>query len=509
MRLNYLRRIFSAFGIGRPEHKQRDVLLSKSKYLVGLQCPKALWIHYNDKGLVPTTDATTAALFEQGHEVGLLAQRLFPAGIHVGFPDDLTQATESTRIMLCKKRPVFEAALCYKRCFSRADILVPVKKNQWDILEVKSSTTIKQVYFHDLAFQRYVCEGAGLLIRNCYLMHVNNAYVKSGEIDPNAFFSKIDVTRQVAEVIPAVKPNILRMLHIIASEKCPDIRISPHCDRPYECALKPICWRFLPQPNIFDLRNGRQKRWALFARGVLRLEDIPSDFPLSDIQCRQVRSHRTGVPYVDREAIRGFVERLEYPLYFLDFETVGPAIPLFNQSKPYGQIPFQFSLHVKTTRTAQQQYYGFLADGTGDPRPAFLADLRRLLGERGTIVGYNIGFEIARLRECAEAFPEYQGWFEKVRQRFMNLLDVFGLFAYYHPAQNGSASLKAVLPAITGRSYGDLEIQEGGTASREFMRIMFNHAASGEREQVRQQLEAYCRQDTQALIDILCALQEL
>ena len=487
--MSFLNRLFSALAhrvAPSPRTVKRELYLSKTKYLLGLQCSKALWINYNDRYLVPAPDSAAIARFDQGHEVGFLAQTLFPGGIHIGDADDLDQAIQSTWNRLSKRRPLFEPAFSYKRCFSRADILDPVEENRWDIIEVKSSTDIKPVHFHDLAFQRYVYEGAGLSIRNCYLLHINNSYVRFGAIDSAAFFSKIDVTNDVAALVPHVEAKAANMLHVLDLQKCPDIRISPHCDDPYECALKPICWSFLPEPNVFDLRNGRQKRWDLFARNVLRLEEIPGDFALSDTQSLQVAAHRSGLPHIDREAIRRFIERLAYPLYFLDFETIFPAIPLFDRSKPYGQIPFQFSLHVKTTAAEEPQHYGFLADGRGDPRPAFLAELKRLLGENGSIVGYNTKFEVARLTECAAFFPEYQSWSDSLPPRFIDLLDVFDSFAYYHPAQNGSASLKAVLPAITGASYADLKITDGDVASREFTRSTFRNLPSDERAEVRQ-----------------------
>jgi hypothetical protein len=510
--VSFFNRLFSrlagAISLGRRTSEARSLLLSKSKYLVGLQCPKALWIHYNDKGLLPEVDAATAALFNQGHDIGLLAQKLFPEGIRIGYSGSFDEAIQSTRNALSKRRPLFEPAFSYKRCFSRADVLDPVEENRWDIIEVKSSTDVKPVYFQDVAFQRYVYEGAGLSIRNCYVLHVNNSYVRFGAIDPAAFFSKIDITNEIGALIPDVEAKVANMLQVFDLPKCPDIKISPHCDDPYECVLKPICWNFLPEPNVFYLRNGRQKRWDLFARGVLRLEEIPADFALSDPQCRQVAAHRSGFPHIDREAIRRFIDRLIYPLYFLDFETIFPAIPLFDRSKPYGQIPFQFSLHMKKTPAAEPQHYGFLADGHGDPRPTFLTELKRLLGETGSILAYNTKFEIARLTECAGLLPEYQSWCDKTLPRFIDLLDVFDSLDYYHPAQSGSASLKAVLPALTGKSYSGLDIQDGEAAGREFMRITFGEIGLDERQKVRQQLDAYCRQDTQALIDILFALQQ-
>jgi hypothetical protein len=511
--VSFFTRLFSGLRRSPPISSRTfeitDALLSKSKYLIGLQCPKALWIHYNNKNLIPAVDTGTAALFDQGHKVGLLAQRLFPEGIHIGYLDDFDRAIESTRAALSKRQPLFEPAFSHRRCFSRADILDPVEDNRWDIIEVKSSTEVKPVFLHDLAFQRYVYEGAGLAIRNCYLMHVNNAYVKFGEIDPTAFFSKIDATGDVAKLLPNVGPKAATMLEVLDSKKCPDIAISPHCDEPYECALKPVCWSFLPQPNVFDLRYGGKRSWDLFNRGVLRIEEIPEDFALTDNQSRQIAAHRSQTPHIDRQAIPNFLKRLQYPLYFLDFETISPAIPLFDHSRPYQQIPFQFSLHVMAGPGEATKHFSFLADGPADPRPELLAALKPLLGVSGSIVGYNTKFEIGRLRESAEFLLEYRKWSDAVCTRFVDLLDVFGSFAYYHPAQNGSASLKAVLPAMTGATYSNLQIQDGDTASREFMRITFGDASKEERSEVRQRLDAYCKQDTQALIDILSALQRL
>jgi hypothetical protein len=397
-------------------------------------------------GLHPELDAGTAALFDQGHEVGLLAQKLFQEGIHIGYPDDLDRAITATRKALWERKPLFEAALCYNRCFSRVDILTPVEDARWDIIEVKSSTDDKPVHLHDLAIQRYVYEGAGLAIRNCYLMHVNNAYIRCGAIDPGAFFLKTDATAEVTKLLPDIGSKAAKMLQVIDLGQCPQITISPHCDDPYECALKPVCWSFLPQPNVFHLRYGGKKTWDLFGRGVLRLEEIPKGFAITDNQSRQIAAHRSQMAHIDRQAIRNFLERLQYPLYFLDFETIAPAIPLFDHSKPYGQVPFQFSLHVQATPGAEPQHFGFLADGPSDPRPVLLAELKRLLGDSGSIVAYNAGFEIARLRECAEFLPEYREWSDAVYARFIDLLDVFGSFAYYHPAQNGSASLKGGTP---------------------------------------------------------------
>ncbi len=180
---------------------------------------------------------------------------------------------------------------------------------------------------------------------------------------------------------------------------------------------------------------------------ILRIEDVPADVTLNAHQSLQVTCHRTGLPYVDQHAIRQFLSRLVYPLYFLDFETIGSAVPLFDRSRPFMQIPFQFSLQIIRSPGAAIERHGFLAKSREDPRPAFLSELKQLLGDRGSIVGYNTTFESGRLADCAIFLPEYAAWTQSVSARFIDLLEVFRGMAYYHPKQNGSASLKDVLPA--------------------------------------------------------------
>jgi hypothetical protein len=239
------------------------------------------------------------------------------------------------------------------------------------------------------------------------------------------------------------------------------------------------------------------------------MEDVPADVDLTDTQLRQVACHRTGRAYVDRAAISQFLSRLEYPLHFLDFETVQSAVPLFDRSRPFTAVPVQFSLDIVRTKGGTVEHHSFLAEGSSDPRPALLSELRRLLGEDGSIVGYNTAFEMSRLADCATYFPECSDWVSSVSARFVDLLEVFRAMWYYHPFQNGSASLKAVLLPLTAKSYEGLEINEGELASREFMRITFSRVSRRERRRVRRALEEYCAQDTRGLIDILAALEGL
>jgi hypothetical protein len=483
--------------------------LSKSRYLMGTRCPKQLWMHCNDPEVLPAPDAAARALLAQGREVARWSRELFPRRFDLAGTVVLDEALAATTRAVATSTPVFEAALRHERCVIRADILEPAGDGCWNLIEVKSSTEKKPVHLADLAFQRHVCEGAGLRIRGCFLLLIDTNYVRNGPVEAESLFTRIDVTVEVAGLLPAVASKVKELLAVIDLPECPDIRIGPHCSDPYPCPLTEFCWRFLPHPSIFDLRGGGSAAWRLFEQGVLRIEDITADFQLNGAQAIQVASHRSGVPHTDIPKVRAFLDSLKYPLHFLDLETIQPAVPLFDRSSPYGQIPFQFSLHIVPSEGAAPVHHSFLAADRNDPRQPLLAALRQAVGETGSIVAYNTAFEIGRLRECSAFFPTWRSWVERIVPRFVDLFGPFRSAHYYHPAQNGSASLKAVLPALTGRGYDGLEIHDGGSASREFLRVTFGGVPEEERARVLRALEAYCEQDTRGMIDIVNALKRI
>jgi hypothetical protein len=287
------------------------------------------------------------------------------------------------------------------------------------------------------------------------------------------------------------------------------VPIGAHCDDPYACPLKELCWDFLPEHNVLTLTRVGERGFELLARGLSALKDLPRDFRLTEKQEIQVEALRSRKPYVDHEAIGVFLEELEYPLYYLDFETFMTAIPLFDGVRPYQQVPFQFSLHVQKSAEAKLTHHSFLATGETDPRSEILSRLKELLGSSGSIVGYNVSFEKSRLKESCEAYTKYLPWWKKTEPRFVDLLAPFRAFAYYHPSQKGSASIKAVLPALTGKSYKDLPIADGGTASLEYLRVTFGECDAKERERVRRDLATYCALDTEGMADIIAALKGL
>jgi len=486
-----------------------NIRISKTKYLNGLQCKKLLWYIYHEPEAIPGPDEATQAIFDQGHMVGDYAKKLFPAGVEVDHTKSFEEGIRSTKELLSRRVPIFEAALTYKRCYARADILEPVSEDEWNLIEVKSSTDLKDVNYHDIGFQYYLYSGAGLKINKCYLMCIDNNYIRKGDIEPNKLLKKIDVTDEIkATYSKTIEANVAEMVKAIANDTCAEISIGAHCSDPYSCPLINKCWSFLPERNVFLLYRNKKLPMALIKEDILELAKIPESLALNEKNQIQVDCEKTGKPYIDQAKIKEFLDTIQYPAYYMDFETFASAIPVFDESKPYQQIPFQFSVHVVKEKGASPEHYSFLADGSNDPRTEFMVKLKEVMGTKGSVIAYNAGFEIGRLKECSLIFPKYQKWVESIEKRTLDLLQPFRAFGYYHPKQNGSCSIKKVLPVLTDKSYDDMEIGDGGTASAEYFRVTFTDD-NKDKDKVRQLLEEYCGLDTMGMVDIVNQLYSI
>jgi hypothetical protein len=283
--------------------------------------------------------------------------------------------------------------------------------------------------------------------------------------------------------------------------------IGAHCGTPYPCDFMGYCWQHMPSPSIFDLVNLRdEKAEAWYRHGIVRFEDLTEEHPLTDAQQIQVSTHLAGQPHIDRPAIRAFLGTLSYPMYFLDFESLNPAIPLYNQSRPYQQIPFQYSIHYKKTSDGELRHSDFLGDGLSDPRPAFIENLLSKTRLPGTILTYNQKFEIGRLRELGRDFPQYQADLDERIGRIRDLMTPFRQQLYYSPQMNGSYSIKAVLPALVPElSYDNLPISEGGDASLAYEQLIYD--LNADKEEIQRNLLEYCKMDTLAMVKILEKLE--
>jgi hypothetical protein len=497
--------------------ERKPTYLSKTSYVNGLACRKWLWLKFNDPDKLPKADESSQYRIEEGRKIGELARELFPSGILLK-EDSVEGNDQLSRSMLQKRRPLFEAGFIHPngKCYARADILVPDGKDGWDIVEVKSSTGVKVEHVHDLSFQNYCYTKAGLKVRRCILMHINGQYVRRGEIALDELFSQEDITEKVLPLSIDVPSIVKGFLDLAASRECPEFGNGEpfHSDEAGVHDTDAI-WKKHPNSDILDLYRGGEGKFKYLESGIFRIQDIPKGDGLKGKQLVQYDSHKTGEPHVEREKLDAFLKSLKFPLQFLDFETYNTGIPLYDGLKPYEQLPFQFSLHV-IEKAGQKKpvHHSFIAEGPEDPREEFLKALHEAIRPNGNIVVYNQSFEKGVLERLGSHLPKYQSWVGAVTSRFVDLLVPFREFAYYSPKQHGSASLKAVLPALTGHSYDGLGIAEGSQASNAYLFITHGSydgqkATAEEREKVMEDLKKYCGQDTEGMVWIIDTLRSL
>jgi hypothetical protein len=412
----------------------------------------------------------------------------------------------ATGEVLGRRVPPYEAAFEHEGAACRVDLLVPVAGDAWDLYEVKSTGSVKDVHLDDVAFQTWVVRGAGIKLRRAHLVHLDTSYVRGDELEIERLFTLVELTRKTTERMAEVPARVRSLQAVKALGAAPEVAIGPHCSDPYDCALVEHCWAEVPDESVLTLRRGGRKGWELWRQGVRELSEIPAAFSLNRTQRVQVEAARTREPQVDRVGLRSFLDRLEYPLHYLDFETFMSAVPPYRGTRPYQQIPFQFSLFVVDGPDATPREVAFLAEGDSDPRPSWLAALEASIGPTGSIVAYRDSFERGRIAEAVLGDPRLEAWADSLNPRFVDLLVPFERFHYYHPDQLGSASLKAVLPILGERGYDELEIREGDLASREYLRSISAGTSAEERETIRRALLDYCARDTEGMIEIVAEL---
>ncbi len=480
--------------------------LSKSNYLRGLQCMKFLFLKIYHPELRDEISDEQQAIFDKGHLVGRTAQELFPEGIDAseGKPMEVKRSLEYTKELIGKGIDViYEAAFEYDGVLCYTDILVK-ENGKWKAYEVKGSTGLKDYYLHDASLQYYVINNAGLKLDDIFLAHLNNKYVRKEKLEVKELFIVESVKDKVISMQSAVKENVVIFKKLLAQKDIPDIDIGAYCSNPYDCDFIGHCWKHIPENSVFNIsRLRREIKFDLYQKGILNFNDIPKNYPLNNSQWMQVNSELNSNIYRDKKKLDQFKKNLKYPLYFMDFETIQPAIPLFNDSRPYQHIPFQYSLHILEKPGGTLQHFEFLGKPTEDPRTDFITTLLYNIGKTGSILVYNKAFEIRILNEIARDFPEYKIQIEKMLNRIVDLMEPFRDKYIYKPEMKGSYSIKSVLPAmVPGFSYNNLDIQNGSIASNTFESMYYDVDKYSINEKRKQLLE-YCKMDTLAMVKIL------
>ncbi len=484
-----------------------DLYLSKSLFIRGLQCHKSLYLHKHHPELRDETPPSREALFQSGTEVGIVAQGLFPGGIAIPYdPDNYDKQVKLTQEAISQgAATLYEAAFKFNDVFVKVDILNK-GKNGWDIYEVKSSTSIKDVYIPDAAVQYYVVKGSGLSVSRVFLVHINNQYIREGEIDVKQLFTLNDVTCEVQQLQDTVAGELDTQKTMLRGD-IPQIDIGPYCRDPYDCDFIGHCWQHIPDESVFDIRGSKPLPFILYNRGIVQLKDVPLHM-LSANQKLQVEAALEKKIIISKEAIRDFLDSLWYPLYFLDFETFGAPIPFFDGTRPYQQIPYQYSLHYLEREGADLKRHEYLAGPKIDPREELTAKLVSEIPHNACILAYYAGFEAGVLKSLAEWFPRYRDDINAVLNNLRDLAIPFQKRAVYHWQFNGSYSLKYVLPALVpDLSYQDMEIQDGDMAMQAYFRMRGSDDAN-EIARLRSALLAYCRLDTLGMVRLIERLKD-
>lgn len=482
--------------------------LTKSDYKNGLRCLKYLWISKNNPSKLPQITEDSQFNIDQGLYVGLLATKLFNAGILV--PIEFFSNIEESKKLISQRKPLFEAGFVFDRLSARVDILNPAENDSWDIIEVKSGSSVKEEHLHDVAFQEYVLRNSGLKINKCFVCYLNNQYIRQGDLDIKSLFTLEDVSDKIPEYQEGIEERIQSFLKTIDSPSLIECDLCQNC---LECSLQEDCFSDLPDHNIFTLNNNR-KRFEFYQNGITDLSQFPDDIELNEKQTVQVQAVKSNKVIINKSSIKEFLSEFKYPLYFLDFETFGLAVPPYDNLKPFQKYPFQYSLHILESKDAELKHISFLGNESKDCRKDFVESLITNLGKNGSIIVYNASFELSVLKEQMQIYPEFAEKLTPLFERVIDLMLPFKNFWYYNPLQRGSCSIKKVLPVLTDLSYAELEIGNGTLASSNYAYISFGDFKNfikpeqKEIDKIRLNLEKYCELDTYAMYLIMKGLEE-
>ena len=489
------------------------VYLSKSRYCQVWQCPKMAWL----KKYKPEEEVKAPGLearFTSGNEVGDLAMGLFGDFVEVTKKKedgslDLPAMIDATKAEMARGTAVIcEASFSFQGLYCAVDILKK-EGDGWAVYEVKSSTHgDKDVYLADVAYQKYVLEHCGVKVTGVYTVVLNNQYVFDGTLDLKQLFKVTDVSELIELESRKVEKNLAVADRVLSCKDEPEIELSMACTEPYACGFFPYCTRNLPKPNVFDLYGMKYAtKLRYYKQGILRFENLIDEPKIKNEKVlRQMEFALSDRDvYLDKEQIRAFLDGLTYPLYFLDFETIQPIVPQFVGTRPYQQIPFQYSLHYIETEGGPLLHKEFLAESCPDPRRALAEQLCSDIPENVCTLVYNQGFEKTQLKELAAAFPDLSEHLLNIRDHIADLLVLFRGGAYYTRAMGASFSIKSVLPAMfpndPALDYHALEgVHNGGEAMTIFPQIQF--MTPEDRETTRRNLLKYCELDTLAMVKV-------
>ena len=487
--------------------------LSKTRYCKGVQCPKILWLDAYKPEV--GENVLSEQVMKNGNAVGDLARPYFGAFSLVDFSYNKQEMTGQTaQYIRDGAETIAEAAFLTDGLYCAVDLLHR-NGDGWDIIEVKSSTHLTDIYIEDIAFQYYVLTRCGMEVKRVHNLHLNGDYVLHGALDLRELFVLEDVTDAVRRKYDDVERKIAAIRAYVSVTEEPEREIGLHCENPYACAYQTYCWRHLPEHSVFDLAGMQAKtKFRHYANGIVSYEDLlahADGLRLNEKQRRQIESRLHHLPdTIDRKGIQAFLNTLQYPLHHLDFETYQTPIPVFDGTKPYQQIPFQYSLHIEQ-QDGSLAHREFLAEEGADPRRALAEQLVRDIPMGACCLAYNMSFEKMVIKSLAAQFSDLASHLMNIHDNLHDIMLPFRNQSYYSTEMEGSYSIKKVLPALYPNDpeldYHNLSnVHNGSEASAAFAEM--GTFSPEEQAAYRQALLKYCELDTYAMVKVLRKLRE-
>lgn len=480
-------------------------LLSKAKIMRGYRCLKCLYLTIHHPELEAPITPEIQALFDQGNTVGTKAREYHPGGVLIdNKPWDFTGALAKTRELLTNgTTTIYEAAFEYMGCYARADIIqYSAETKRWRIYEVKSSTKVKPEHYDDVGLQVWIMAKSGLAIEQINIMHLNPDCCYP---DLSNLFKDVDVTNEIRTKYLSVQPKINEILSTINQPEIPNIDLGAYCLAPTECGFVKHCWqeKKIPATSIFNLPKINTRQWDLYHDGIIELDD-PRLSNLNELQERVISCFKTGNRYVNQESILAAISNWQFPLVFLDFETINPAIPRYEGCHPYDQVPFQYSVHTWLSADTEITHTEFLHTTADDPRPTLIPALLAACGKQGSIVAYFGRFESERIQALADYSPKDQDALMRLVARIVDPLPIIR-DAVYDNAFTGSFSLKKVAPALLGasHSYNNMPIANGNDAQRAFEELISLNTSANRKIILTKTMLEYCRKDTIVMVELV------
>lgn len=491
--------------------------ITKTDYILYRECAKDAWLRIHKPEIYNAHEPSDFVknIIQTGSDVEEEARKLFPNGVLV--PDRYKKGQNETQNLLEQKSPVIFQAVFEKDGFLAAlDVLeYDTATGSYIVTEIKATNELKdKKHLPDLAFQVNLLKKCGLTVSAIRLIHLNREYVRRGELNLRELFITLDVTEEVGKILADVDLDMQKALSYLSSQNEPEGSCtciykgrSSHCTTfPYSNP-KYIDYGI---HDLFKIGLSKKKLTDLVDSGFYTLDDIPTDFDLTERQRNQVDVHIAKRPMISTALVAQELDKLTFPLYFLDYETYPAGIPRFDGYWPYAQIPFQYSLHILKSPDAELVHKEFLYLGSGDPGEEIAASMRENIGDVGSVIVWYKEFETKRNEELAKRLPAYKAFYEDLNQRVYDLIDPFDLQYYVDPNFKGKTSIKYVLPALVPElSYKELDIREGGTASERWNRVATGQAQGAEAEKIGADLQEYCKLDTYAMYAIWRHLHNL